>query len=77
MFSQPRFLFQFPLPTMSPLYSVQLQYRIVVDTDSATQAHRIVRRKMAQDPAQFITRVETGSGDDGKRKPLWRMFLTG
>ncbi len=62
---------------VSRMYTVFLQYRIVVDAETNGEAYRKVRRMLKDEPGLFISRVEEGTGGDRKRKPLWKQFLFG
>lgn len=74
----PRLRFHFlPIKVMAQFHTVYLSYRVTVDSDTKGEAYRKICKALKADPKLFITRVECGSGEDRKRRPLWKMFLLG
>lgn len=63
-------------PNLTMLYTVYLQYSVVVDAETNGGAYRQLCKKMRSDPGLFITRVTPGGGER-KKKSLLRQFLLG
>jgi len=57
------------------LYTVYLQYSVIVDAETNGGAYRQLAKKMRSDPGLFITRVIPGGGEKKNKSLLRQLFL--